>query len=328
MAAASQEAWPEAGRERSDAPRKTSRWNADRRARAKARAAAPKARRLAQHVCRRSASLFIFFLTRGEAGVDSEKAGTTPALFRIALSFALLIVAARAKLGRGCASENGDVMTQIGQRYSLCNKPADGVFCSENGLFVGNVALLNYVSDTGQWQPRPADDLNHDLSKRYGLPIAFDGRIDALSGIARALNRGDVIHAQIATLHLRIPDPPSLAKSKPTMTELMDLAYRPNTHGGPQEALIVSVDSSRRAALQRTPLRPRIRARGSSQCKQAPLPLRPISYFREQVHCPPRSGPACPPSQPSIRAKALEIPTLIDRNASRNGPKRYSIAAN
>jgi hypothetical protein len=102
-------------------------------------------------------------------------------------------------------------MTQIGQRFSLSNKRADGVFCSGDGLFVGDVALLKYLDGAGRWQPRPVGDLNHDLTERYGLPIAFDGRIDALSGIARALNRGDVIHAQIATLHLRIPDPPHSA---------------------------------------------------------------------------------------------------------------------
>jgi hypothetical protein len=125
-------------------------------------------------------------------------------------------------------------MTQIGQRFRLSDKRADGVFCSEDGLFVGDVALLKYVDGTrgpGRWQPRPIDDLNHDLSKRYGLPIAFEGRIDALSAIAHALNRGDVVHAQIATLHLRIPDPPSLAKSRLPTSEVMDLAHRLRANG-------------------------------------------------------------------------------------------------
>jgi hypothetical protein len=63
------------------------------------------------------------------------------------------------------------------------------------------------------------------------LPIAFDGRIDALSAVARALNRGDVVHAQIATLHLRIPDPPAPVKLNPPANEVLDLACRLRASG-------------------------------------------------------------------------------------------------
>lgn len=37
--------------------------------------------------------------------------------------------------------------------------------------------------------------------------------MDGLGAICRALNRGDLIHAQIATLHLQIPDPPAFTKA-------------------------------------------------------------------------------------------------------------------
>jgi hypothetical protein len=74
------------------------------------------------------------------------------------------------------------------------------------------------------WQPRPVSDLNRDLSKCYGLPIEFTPKIGGLAAAARALNRGDLLHAQIATLHLQIPDPWPLTKSPQNSREIIDLA--------------------------------------------------------------------------------------------------------
>jgi hypothetical protein len=125
-------------------------------------------------------------------------------------------------------------VNQIGQRFGLSSKPADGVFCSEDGLFVGDVPLLKQVRGTagpGRWRARSVRDLNRELSVRYGLPIEIDRRTDALSAIACALNRGDVIHARIAALHLRIPDPPPLAKSRQTTDDIIDLACRLRASG-------------------------------------------------------------------------------------------------
>lgn len=122
-------------------------------------------------------------------------------------------------------------MNQIGRRFALSNKSGAGVSCSESGLFVGAVPLLEFGSTSGaggrhQWQPRPVPDLNGELSKRYGLPIEFGRKIDGLTAVARALSRGDVIHAQIAALHLQIPDPPTLAKAQQTFSETIDLAHQ------------------------------------------------------------------------------------------------------
>ena len=123
-------------------------------------------------------------------------------------------------------------MTQIGQRFGLSHNRGDGIFCSEDGLFVGDVPLLKQSGRASDlWQLRPISDLNRDLSRRYGLPIELDGKIGGLTAVARALNRGDLVHAQIAALHLRIPDPPSLAKSRRTTSEIMDLAYRLRASG-------------------------------------------------------------------------------------------------
>jgi hypothetical protein len=58
-------------------------------------------------------------------------------------------------------------------------------------------------------------DLNRELSQSYGLPVEFARKIGGLAAVARALSRGDFIHAQIATLHLEIPEPLVLTKSVP-----------------------------------------------------------------------------------------------------------------
>lgn len=104
-----------------------------------------------------------------------------------------------------------------------------GIFCSESGVFVGAIPLLERSLGSGpggqdQWQTCPVSDINHELSKCYGLPIEFDRKLSGLQVVARALSRGDVIHAQIATVHLEIPTPPVLTKSVQTAGEIIDLA--------------------------------------------------------------------------------------------------------
>lgn len=98
---------------------------------------------------------------------------------------------------------------QIGTHFSLSDTYSEGVSCNESGVFVAGVPLLERSNKARKWQPRPADQLSRDLSRRYGVPIDFSARMLSLAAIAQALNRDDLIHAQIATLHLRIPDPPS-----------------------------------------------------------------------------------------------------------------------
>jgi hypothetical protein len=74
-------------------------------------------------------------------------------------------------------------------------------------------------------------DLNRELGECYGLPIEFERKIDGLRAVAQALGRGDLIHAQIATLHLEIPDPPLLAKTRQIPGEIIDLARQLRTSG-------------------------------------------------------------------------------------------------
>jgi hypothetical protein len=119
-------------------------------------------------------------------------------------------------------------MSQIGRHFRLADEPGAGVFCGLNGVFVGAVPLLERHRDsngTEAWQPRPAHDLNRDLRKCYGMPVDVEGKMSGLSAICRALNRGDLIHAQIATLHLQIPDPPRMEKSGPVGSSTSDLDH-------------------------------------------------------------------------------------------------------
>ena len=88
-----------------------------------------------------------------------------------------------------------------------------GVVCDETGLFVGSTPLLERESSApSSWRPRGPADLDRDLSKVYGLSVEASAKLPGLSAIARALNDGEVVKAQIATLHLRLPEPPVLAK--------------------------------------------------------------------------------------------------------------------
>jgi hypothetical protein len=125
-------------------------------------------------------------------------------------------------------------LTQLGRRFGLSNELGSGVRCGEDGVFVGSVPLLERSSSRSgpdQWQPRPVSDLNRDLSECYDLPIEFNLKIGGLAAASRALNRGDLLHAQIATMHLQIPDPPPLTKSPQQAREIIDLARQLEASG-------------------------------------------------------------------------------------------------
>lgn len=98
---------------------------------------------------------------------------------------------------------------------------------------MGSVPLLSHRSanEADQWQPRGAPDLNRELGKYYGLPVEFDCKMAGLATVAQALNRGDLLHAQIATLHLQIPDPPRLTKAPRSAEYIIDLARQLSASG-------------------------------------------------------------------------------------------------
>jgi hypothetical protein len=104
---------------------------------------------------------------------------------------------------------------QFEQFFQLADVPGERLYCGAQGVFAGGVAQLKLVGNTNakpEWRPRPTSELNRDLSKTYGLPIDSGAKVGGLSTIARALSRGDIALAQIATVLLRIPDPPVPAR--------------------------------------------------------------------------------------------------------------------
>jgi len=114
---------------------------------------------------------------------------------------------------------------QIGRRFALSDQPEEGVCCDQNGVYVGGVPLLERTkSNTMEWQPRPLAALDRELGIRYGLPIELNSKLSGLAAVARALSRGDLLHARIATLHLQLPDPPTRSRPPRSTNEIIDLA--------------------------------------------------------------------------------------------------------
>ncbi len=125
-------------------------------------------------------------------------------------------------------------MPEFQNIFRLGRRPGDGVFCDADGLSVGEVALLERALDSRgaqPWRPRPAAELNRDLSRCYGLPIEIETKAGGLKSVAAALDRGDLAHAQMVALHLRLPDPPDMAKSAGDVQAFIDLALRLDASG-------------------------------------------------------------------------------------------------
>ena len=125
-------------------------------------------------------------------------------------------------------------MSLIGRHFGLSEARDGSISCSADGVFVGEVPLLERScsrNDLQQWQPRLVDDLNRDLSMRYRLPVDINAKVGGLIAIARALNRGDLFHAQIVALHLQFPGPPALTKTAENAREIVELARQLRASG-------------------------------------------------------------------------------------------------
>jgi hypothetical protein len=110
--------------------------------------------------------------------------------------------------------------------FRLTSRGNGGVLCDEGGVFVGAVPMLARTRSNGrdEWRPRDCDELSKDMSAQYGLPIDMSSKRGGLTAIAKALNEGDVVRAQVATVLLGIPHPPSLSKGAPSRQEMIKLA--------------------------------------------------------------------------------------------------------
>ncbi|RBP18335.1 hypothetical protein DFR50_101280 [Roseiarcus fermentans] len=64
-------------------------------------------------------------------------------------------------------------------------------------------------SSYGRWAPRDDGDIGRELSKLYGFPLDVACKRQGLAVIARALENDDLARAQVATLLLKLPDPPA-----------------------------------------------------------------------------------------------------------------------
>ena len=103
----------------------------------------------------------------------------------------------------------------------------EGVRCGADGLFVGSVPLLHRARDSygrEHWSLRPASELDHELTSRYGLPIDAAAKAGGVTAVARALDRGDLALAGIAAVLLQFPDPPPLEKGAPAADDWAGLA--------------------------------------------------------------------------------------------------------
>jgi hypothetical protein len=124
---------------------------------------------------------------------------------------------------------------RFARHFRLSDAPGAGVRCDENGAFVGDTPLLERVADPGRrdaWRPRPLAELDRDLGKAYGLPVSFAAKLGGLASVARALDRGDVAHAQVATLLLQLPDPLATASATRPTNVIPD----PPDRGGPGDS--------------------------------------------------------------------------------------------
>jgi hypothetical protein len=114
-------------------------------------------------------------------------------------------------------------MTNTERSFGLTIDRSSTLSCSAAGLHLGETPLLERSEDGSQWRPRAIGDLSRELSKCYGLPVDMTSKVGGLTAVSAALNRGDIAYAQIAVLHLRMPDTPTLEKLT-IADETLDLA--------------------------------------------------------------------------------------------------------
>lgn len=87
-----------------------------------------------------------------------------------------------------------------------------GLCCTEEGLFLGRTPLIERRGST--YAIRPQADLDRLLDQAYGGKPAAARVIAGLATVAAALAQGNLALAQIAAVHMRLPDlPDALARA-------------------------------------------------------------------------------------------------------------------
>ncbi len=95
--------------------------------------------------------------------------------------------------------------------------------CDTAGMRVGGVALLARGAD-GCWKRRDARNVNRELSELYGFPLDLTSICSGVDAVGAALENGELARAQIATLLLRLPDPPGAEATAVDVLEKRSLA--------------------------------------------------------------------------------------------------------
>ncbi len=228
-------------------------------------------------------------------------------------------------------------LSAFARHFSLSDQRGHGVSCDQTGVFVGGVSLLEPCRNCGgfrKWRPRPMDELNCDLSNRYGVPVEFDAKLEALAAIARALDRGDLLHAHVATLHLQIPNPPPFANAAQSASEVVALAkqlhasgllkrgWDPSKHPRWPARSLDSVGGRFAPADAALGAAPGYESSASTRTAQAlPIPFEAVT---------PRGATPWPseiaPPLGILPRSRLEIPILIAKDATRNGSMQKNIA--
>jgi len=105
--------------------------------------------------------------------------------------------------------------------FSLAAEQMSGrVSCNAQGIFVGDVPLLERFDQAGHWSVRPISILDDELTRCYRLPVDIARKKAALALVTAALNRGDLAMAAIATAQMQFPNPPPCSKAFETYDEI------------------------------------------------------------------------------------------------------------
>ena len=87
------------------------------------------------------------------------------------------------------------------------NPNGRGLRCDAEGLFLGQEPLLRRDRE-GNFEARPADELQKILGRAYGADANWESRVRSVKLVAAALNKGDLARA---TKNVSQPSARSLA---------------------------------------------------------------------------------------------------------------------
>jgi len=212
---------------------------------------------------------------------------------------------------------------QFARYFRLSDAPGAGVRCDESGLWVGETPLLERAAGPdgrSVWRSQPLADLDRDLGKAYGQPVAFAAKLGGLTSVARALDRGDFAHAQVAALLLRLPDPPEVAASRRASGDGRDLAAQLKFAG----VLAASIDEGGKESNRIEKYNPYHDERGrftDAADAVSESGARAMAGARDAgaPDAPPRANPSVPPgaSKPAAETRVALVQRLSCLDAFR-----------